>query len=295
MQAGNPVEPTSQPGPETSLTDLLHEAPVLLERLCSTTFKNLSATCKSLRTVFCARVSVITLSKPADARKVRCNRWPQLMMVVCTCELEVCNPDAYSRSLSALPGKWEHMMEVQVTWGWGTKVTAVLVRPWRQKYAPLMNLSSQHCAALSGFADKYRNDADTMTLRGPLVTCTAVQSLTHGKWPSVTRLSVSSASQLGAESVSCLSCSLPSLTMIEIVFTSHEALALFQKESSWSQMRSISFSGKHVDANAITVVRHANWTNVHRLSEPADLLELLDNIGIRHLVPCSCWCVRWAT
>ena len=83
MQADNPAALTRQQGSDISLIDVVREVPTLLEGLPPAALKNLSTTCKSLRSSFCAWVSVITLSEAKDACKVRCNTWPHLMMLAC--------------------------------------------------------------------------------------------------------------------------------------------------------------------------------------------------------------------
>ena len=137
--------------------------------------KNLSATCRTLRTSFCARVTVITLSDAADASKLCCTTWPQLMMVVF-------ENDATRGKLSA---QWEIMMEIELLAGGcvSSRQTVMLFRSYHQLNAPLTDLPSQHCAALSDFAVKCRGTALVITLQGPCVGCGAVQSLTNSICP----------------------------------------------------------------------------------------------------------------
>ena len=299
MQANDPVEHTRQQGSAITLIDVLHEAPTLLQGSSSAALKNLSATCKSLRTVFCARVSIITLSKPADACKVRCNTWPRLTMLVCPSDslIRYDVPESYLQMqswkhfaslpvLSALPCKWESMLEVQLELEpeWEIRVAAVLIRPCQQLYAPRMNLSSQHCAALSGFADKYGHVAHAITLRGPLITRRAIQSLTHGKWPLVTTLTVYSAPQLGVDSISCLSGSLPSLATFYMIDTCFDAVALFQSGSVWSQLRYITFRDNQLGVNGVAAITHANMTDLCQLSLQKNKL---GTVGIQCIAACS--------
>ena len=175
-------------------------------------------------------------------------------------------------------------MKVQVGTAWDTMTDAVLIRPCQQLYAPRMNLSSQHCAALSGFADKYRHITTAISFHGPLVTCRAVQSLTHGSWPLVTSLTVFSAPQLGLESISYLSGSLHSLLMCTIKYTCLDAIALFQKGLGWSQLWCLILNDNQLDANAISAMQHANWTDLRHLSLTSNML---GKLGIQYIVSCS--------
>ena len=90
--------------------------------------------------------------------------------------------------------------------------TSVLVRS-REKL-PLIDLPSQHCAAVSEFAERHRHTANSMRLRGPFVGFRVVQSLTLGSWPLLNRLQVVNAAQLEVDSFCHLSDSLPSLQKI---------------------------------------------------------------------------------
>lgn len=167
---------------------------------------------------------------------------------------------------------------------WDSQTAAVLIRPCQQAFAPMMNLSSQHCALLSGFADKYRRVVRGIILHGPLVTCKAVQSLTYGKWPLLTSLKVHSAPQLGSESISHLSGCLDFVTTFQVMYTSLDALALFQKCSNWSELKYVMFCDNQLDAHTISAITHANMTDLQQFSLRNNML---GKIGLQHLVSCS--------
>ena len=176
------------------------------------------------------------------------------------------------------------MLEVQVEMAWGSATAAVLIRPCQQAFAAMMNLSRQHCAVLSGFADKYRNHAESITLHGPLVTRHAVQSLLYRDWPSVTSLKVYSAPQLGSESISYLSACLDSLTTFYVMYTSLDALALFQKCSNWPELKCVMLRDNQLDAHTISAMARANMSNLKQFFLRNNML---GKIGIQHLVSCS--------
>ena len=53
---------------------------------------------------------------------------------------------------SKLSAQWDHMLQLETA-----IKSAVLVWPCQQLHDPLIDLSSQHYAALSAFADKHRH------------------------------------------------------------------------------------------------------------------------------------------
>ena len=97
-----PVERINKQGRMRSFIDLLHEVPAVLEALPLEAHKALSATCRSLRTSFCAQIKVISMSDAEDASRLCCMTWPQLLMVVCT----------GGSKLIKLSAQWEQAMEV---------------------------------------------------------------------------------------------------------------------------------------------------------------------------------------
>lgn len=130
---------------------LFHEVPAILEALSPFAFKKVSATCRSLRQSFCARVSVLSRVEFADASKLSCTTW---LHVVCTGGIEL---------ESQLPAQWEYMMAISLFPPLSSRLsnlTAVLVRSHQQLNAPSMNLSTQHCTVLSNFAQRYRRNAN---------------------------------------------------------------------------------------------------------------------------------------
>ena len=147
------VESSNQRGQMRSFLQMLC---IVLESSPPAELKNLSATCRSLRASFCARIKVIRIISE-DASRLCCTNWPQLLMVVSLNEHDL---------QSKLSAQWEYMLEMDTnTHG------AVLVRSRQQLHNSLKDLPSQHCAALSAFADKVRHLEVWVTLRGPLVCC----------------------------------------------------------------------------------------------------------------------------
>lgn len=72
-----------------------------------------------------------------------------------------------------LSAQWESTMEIvlQITEyprciSW-SRTTFVLVRSDQQVHNPSTDLPRQHCAALSGVADKYRTTTQAITLGAP--------------------------------------------------------------------------------------------------------------------------------
>lgn len=118
--------------------------PRVLDFLTPKAFKNVSATCRSVRSLFCAQVNIICLPDLAHVAVLCLATWRQLMMVVCTSRLN-------DQLLGKLSDEWEYMMEMQSAWG-----TAVLIRSRQQVHSPVKDLPSQPCAALSRFAKKSR-------------------------------------------------------------------------------------------------------------------------------------------
>ena len=98
------MEPAEQQGLVRSITEVLIETP-LLNVLPPAAVKSLSATCRSLRTCFRARVRVISLSDPAGIPKLCCTTWPKLLTVVCT---------NFSHLRSKLSADWRYMAELQL-------------------------------------------------------------------------------------------------------------------------------------------------------------------------------------
>ena len=122
-----------QQGRMRSFVEVLHEAPTILEELPPKALKALSATCRSLRTSFCAQVKVISLSNVEEAFKLCCTTWPRLLMVV---------SDSGPELASKLSAQWEVLMGLTLCSkaSWEHK-TAVLVRSWQQVQPPIMDLS----------------------------------------------------------------------------------------------------------------------------------------------------------
>ena len=218
------MESNNQQEPILSFENVSDEVPRLLEVLPPAALKNLSATCRSLRTSVCARVNIITLSDPADVSKLCCTTWLQLVMVVCT---------SGSQLKSRLSAQWECLTELKVEVDVGVgfcKIlkNAMLIRPCQQLQILCSNLPDRYCAALSHFADKYRRAAISITFRGTLIR-RAVQSLglTHGSWPVLKYLNVDE-SHLSVDSMSYLTGSLHLLKHISIVGSILDASVLLK-------------------------------------------------------------------
>ena len=146
----------------------------MLELLTPEALWSLSATCKSLRTSFCAKVTIITVSN------LCCKAWPHLSIVVCEAE-----PWLNTNLHLKLSDQWEYMMEMEVALG-----AVVLIRSRQQSQIPLSDLPSQHLVALSRFTDKVRHSAVCIVLRGPLVLCWIIWSFVHNSWSKLLAISV---------------------------------------------------------------------------------------------------------
>ena len=119
---------------------------------------------------------------------------------------------------SKLSVQWDYMMEMDVyTWSLFTShETALLIRSKGQSCAPSCDLPSQQYVVLSDFADKHRCSTFHIILRGPVVGCRVLQSLTHMSWPQLTSLALVDLQQLGAESISHLSDAWHTVTDLKI-------------------------------------------------------------------------------
>ena len=272
VQASASVDSVSWRKTMPSLLDVVHEVPELLEVLLPEELKTLSATCRSVRTSFCARVRVISLADPADAMKLCCTTWPQLLMVVST-----------SGVTSKLSAQWHYLVDVTLEWSGPlftrTHETAVLVRPHKQLHSPLTDLPSQYCDVLSGFTDKHRHKAKIMELRGPFVGCSVIQALTRDIWPAEQKLKLAS-QQLGVESMSHLSDSLHSLTYISVRDSSLDARAHSNLGTRWPQLQDIALCSDQLDLSVISALTQAKWAHLYHLTL---IYSMLDVTGLRHL------------
>ena len=254
-----------------SFLQVVHEAPALLESLPLETFKTLSATCRSLRTSFCAHVKVITLSSSADCvSKLGCTTWPQLLMVV--------HFGRRTEVKGKLSPQWEHMMELTVMGH-----TAVLVQPRQLLHTPLVDLPSQHGAALSAFADKHRHHTEWMNLRGPFVGGWIAQALTLNAWPMLKHLELVDCSWLDADSMSCLRDQLRLRTLhVEDCFL--DAAVLLVLSTEWCQLGTISLENSLLDDDAMSIIGQASWPKVRNLSLNRNFLCVA---RMRQVVSCS--------
>ena len=239
------MKPPSQQGLLRSLIEIVHEAPTLLEVLLPAALKNLSATCKTLRTSFCGSVTVITVLDPEDACKLCFTTWPKLVMVVC---------DSRSELKSHLSAQWTIMMEVVLSLTDSLPVNAILIRSPQEPHTPVLDPTSQHYAALSQLADKHRHTTQGMSLQGPLIGCRVYQTLTKGDWPLLHFLLIADTPQRESASVSHLSSFLPSLTNIEIKNSFLEATALLKLHTSWPQLRCMDLCNNQLDINGILAI-----------------------------------------
>ena len=262
------MKPINQQRPMCRLLQILHEAPALLESFPPAELKNLSATCRSLRTSFCAHVKMITLSNPEDASKLCCTTWPQLQMVVSINQRDL---------KSKLSAQWECMLELEAV-----IKSAVLIRPRQQLHNPLIDLPSQHYAALSAFANKHRHEV-WITLRGPFVGCCIVHSLTLDAWPVLSHLMLVDSPQLAPESISHLRDQL-SLTGLYVVDCFLNAAVLLKLTTGWHQLQRIRLENNQLDDTAMSVIGQANWPNLRQLSLNCNTLGV---VGMQHLVSCS--------
>lgn len=257
-----------------SFIDLLYETPRLLEVLPPTSLKSVSATCKSLRTSFRARVSVIHLSCPEDASALSCTTWPQLVLVVCTSDSKELRSTHFSAD-------WQYMLELVVRGAYFQ--SAVMVGSHSHASLPVIDLPKQHCAALADFADKHRHDTKFLCLQRPHLGDRAFQTLTQPSWPALDRLEVCKAPPLGVKSASHL-CNLYSLTDVTFADCRLDAAALSQLGTGCPCLERISLSNNQFDVDTILGLQRDKW---HQLW----ILELsfnpLGSAGMQHLASCS--------
>ena len=90
-------------------------------------------------------------------------------------------------------------MEVSISAGRACP-TAVLVRSPAKLCTEGIDLPSNHCAALSDLADKLKCSTHSVTIRGPIVGCRAIQALAD-RWPALKNLSILGSARLGVESM----------------------------------------------------------------------------------------------
>lgn len=162
--------------------------------------------------------------------------------------------------------------------------TAVLVRSCQHKHIPLMELPTQHATAWSNFADKHRHSTRNLTLRGPLVRCSAVQSLMHDSWPTLRVLSLSASPQLEAGSMSYFTSSLPNLAALNIEQCSTAALELLRSDTAWPFLLTLGLAHNQLDAKFISVMPRAKWTELCYLNLESNMI---GTAGVQHLVACS--------
>lgn len=283
----NLMEVANQQAPAHSFLEVLHEAPRLLDLLPPASRKSLSATCRSLRISFCTRVSVITLSEPADTSKLCCTTWPQLTMVMCTHGSNL----RYLKLRDRLSAGWECMVEMELgVWPFGgqspsktTHRSAVLVRARQQFHTPLNHISHRHHAALSAFADMNRHSG-SLTLQGPFVGCSVVQCLTHDCWPLLRHLTLANSPNVGLGSMPHLSKLLSSLTIIGILDCGLDASDALQLGTGSPQILELNLYNNQLDASSISSMAHAKWPSLCRLSMCSNTLGCAD---MQHLVSCS--------
>lgn len=265
------MEPASPGNPMCSLIEILLEVPALLEAVPPAALTSLSSTCKSLRTLFCAKVNIITLPCPGDASKLFCTTWPNLLMVVCPHNCEI---------TSKLPTQWECMMDIKVTskhW----IVTAVLIRSQQQHQMPLCDLPSWHYAVLSEFTDQHRCLAKGICLRGALVSCKVLQFLTHCSWPGLRSVEVMDSYQLGMEGTGD---SWRNVTVVKILDSFRDASLLLHMGRTWPQLCVLDLSNSQLDGNAVWALTQVQWTHLKALSLNVNKL---GSSGMQHLVSCS--------
>ena len=254
-----------------SFVDVLYEVPALQERL--------SATCRSLRSSFCAQVRVISMSHAEGAYKLCCSTWPQLLMVVV-------EDTSGSKLASKLSAQWEFLMGMTLSrvYFCTPRKTAVMIRSRQRVHAPLVDLPKQHSAALSDFVHRYHDTVNEMTLWGPLVGCRVVQTLSHDVWPAVNRFNLHASPHFDAESVSYLITCLPNLQTIDIKDCSAAVLTLFRSGTAWPQLVSMVLADNQLDATAISPMPHTRWTRLKCLILSYNMIGVS---GIQHLVACS--------
>ena len=161
---------------------------------------------------------------------------------------------------------------------------AVLVRSLQQLHTTGIGLSSQHCVALSAFAEKHKHASRVLTLQGPLTGCRANQVLTQDPWPVPSSVALVDPLQLGVETMSQLNRSLHSVTILCIVDSCLDTSGLLNLVTDWSRLRMLEISNNQVDVNAISLIRHAKWPHLERLLLSSNKLGVAD---MQHLVPCS--------
>ena len=179
---------------------------------------------------------------------------------------------------SKLSAHWEYMLEMDTN-----SCSAVLVRSRQQLHNPLTDLPSQHCAALSAFADKPRHVKQrVVTLRGPLVCCWLNHYQTCDAWPLLKHLRLVDVPQLDTESISHLhQLSLKGIVVVDCFL---DAAVLLRLSVGWRQLKRIVLQNNQLNDNAMSVIGLANWPNLQHLSLD---FNILGTAGMQHLVSCS--------
>ena len=230
-----------------SFVAVVHEAPSLLGKLPPADLQSLSATCKSLRTLCCAQVTIMSPSASADLSKLCCTAWPQLVMVV---------GRSGSELQSKLSAEWEFLMELELRSPTCPHiVTAVLIRPGQQLQPPFTDLPSKHCAAVSVFARRHGQTARTIVLRGWLIGSRAVQSLS----------------------------SLPCIKDIAIADCILDTTVLPKVNINWPGLLRMSLRNIQLNVHAMSAITQAKWLSLRSLDLSHNMLGVA---GVRSLVSC---------
>ena len=175
-------------------------------------------------------------------------------------------------------------MEVALFLTVSLPVNAILIKPHQETNTPMLDLTSQHYAALSQLADKHRHTARGIRLQGSLVGCRVHRTLTKNNWPLLFFLLIADAPQLGLESVFHLSSSLQFLPNISIKNSFLEAAVLLKLHAGWPQLQCIDLRNNQIDINGILAITQVKWSHLRSLCLD------FNTIGtevMQHLVFCS--------
>ena len=193
----------------------------------------------------------------------------------------------YNAAKGKLSARWENTMEIELMFVGGcvpTRQIVMLVRSHHQLNDPLIDLPSQHCAALSDFAVSRRRIALAIILQGPCAGCGAVQSLTNSIRPGLAHLKLIKAPQLEESSMSLLVDSLPLLQSITVQDCFLDGAALLKLGTGWPRLHTINLSNNQLDADAIAGLTQATGSKLRRLHLHSDILDVA---CIQQLTSCS--------
>lgn len=111
-------------------------------------------------------------------------------------------------------------------------------------------------------------------LRGPLIGCKVLRSVTEVLWPKLESIELMDSQQLGGDSMSHLGDSWRHVTGLNILDSFLDASVLLQICTGWPQLRHLSLSNNQLDANAVWALTQVRWTDLYTLSLNISKLEV---------------------